>query len=228
MPHKKSLLALLFLLALTPLLLAADTPPLKPHAMPVQIDSRPDFAEVWIDGKFVGSTSLNYRLAPGEHKIELVRMRYATWSRTYPSRHKRIVDVAHEVADWIERDLGGRELMAVTHSLGGILVLASSIAIVLLAACAHRAPTTAGCDRFTGSYVLDPASCHDSRGLLQIFGAAKWPDDTVIEPTPIGVLIRVTGGIKLVLEALFLRMKGECVVGSVSRSRCVRAVGRQI
>ena len=63
--------------------------------------------------------------------------------------------------------------------------LASFGAIVLLAACAHRAPTTAGCDRFTGSYVLDPASCHDSHGLLQVhLDTARLPDEAVIDPTP--------------------------------------------
>ncbi len=74
-------IAFLFLLALTPLLVAADTP-VKIHPTPVQIDSRPEMAEIWIDGKFVGSAPLNYRLMPGDHKIELIRPRYATWTRT--------------------------------------------------------------------------------------------------------------------------------------------------
>jgi len=81
MKHKKTLIALLFVLALTPLLFAADTPP-APRTVPVLIDSHPDIAEVWIDGKFIGSTHLSYRLTPGDHKIELVRPRYATWTRT--------------------------------------------------------------------------------------------------------------------------------------------------
>ena len=81
MKHKKSLIALLFILALTPLLFAADTPA-PTRTVPVLIDSHPDIAEVWIDGKFIGSTHLAYRLTPGDHKIELVRPRYATWTRT--------------------------------------------------------------------------------------------------------------------------------------------------
>jgi hypothetical protein len=81
MLHKKSLIALLFLLALAPLLFADDAP-MTPRTVPVQIDSRPDLAEVWIDGKFIGSTHLSYRLTPGDHKIELVRPRYTAWSRT--------------------------------------------------------------------------------------------------------------------------------------------------
>jgi len=99
MLHKKPLIALLFLLALTPLLFAAESQPLKPRSMPVIIDSRPDLAEVWIDGKFVGSTGLNYRLAPGEHKIELVRPRYTTWTRTLtvvPDQPTRVAALLEE------------------------------------------------------------------------------------------------------------------------------------
>jgi hypothetical protein len=36
---------------------------------------------VRIDGAFVGTTPLPYRLAPGVHKIELQRRSYQTWSR---------------------------------------------------------------------------------------------------------------------------------------------------
>lgn len=83
MKHKKSIIALLFVLVLTPLLFAADAPmPPALRGVPVTIDSHPDMAEVWIDGKFIGSTHLSYRLAPGDHKIELVRPRYASWTRT--------------------------------------------------------------------------------------------------------------------------------------------------
>lgn len=81
MLRKKSLLAVLFILALTPLIIAADTP-VKIHPTPVHIDSNPEMAEVWVDGKFVGSTPLSYRLTPGDHKLELVRPRFATWTRT--------------------------------------------------------------------------------------------------------------------------------------------------
>ena len=53
----------------------------NPRAVGVTIDSRPDHAEVEIDGKFVGTTPLPYRLTPGEHKITLSRMHYSNWSR---------------------------------------------------------------------------------------------------------------------------------------------------
>lgn len=46
---------------------------------------------------------------------------YPTWSCTWPSRQE-VGAAAHEVAAWIARDLGDRPLVAVTHSLGGILV----------------------------------------------------------------------------------------------------------
>jgi hypothetical protein len=101
MSHKRFFAALLVLLALTPLLLAADTP-LKARTVPVQIDSRPDLAEIWIDGKFVGSTTLSYRLPPGEHKIELVRMRYVTWTRTLtvvPEQPTRVAAILQESSD---------------------------------------------------------------------------------------------------------------------------------
>jgi len=58
-------------------------------------------------------------------------------------------------------------------------------AIALLAACAHRGPATAECDRFTGSYVLDGASCRHSQGLLPRtkINVATFPDGSSIEPT---------------------------------------------
>ena len=82
MLHKKILLPLLLLFILTPLIISADTPP-RPHPSPLVIfESRPDSAEVWIDGKFIGSAPLSYRVAPGNHKLEVSRAKYATWTRT--------------------------------------------------------------------------------------------------------------------------------------------------
>lgn len=40
----------------------------------------------------------------------------------YPSRHHTIADLAHDVADRIDRARPGRPLLAVTHSLGGIVL----------------------------------------------------------------------------------------------------------
>ncbi len=47
---------------------------------------------------------------------------YRTWARTYPSRRRSIDDLARTVAGWIAEELPGEPLVAVTHSLGGILV----------------------------------------------------------------------------------------------------------
>lgn len=55
---------------------AAGTEPVR-----VLIDSRPDHAEIRLAGKFVGTTPLEYRLVPGEHRIELSRARYKSWVR---------------------------------------------------------------------------------------------------------------------------------------------------
>ncbi|MSP60410.1 MAG: alpha/beta hydrolase [Myxococcales bacterium] len=49
------------------------------------------------------------------------RAGFPTWSRTYPSRRMGIAELAREVAERIRADVPG-EVMAVTHSLGGILV----------------------------------------------------------------------------------------------------------
>lgn len=52
----------------------------------------------------------------------LERNGYETWSCTYPSRRLGVTELAAWVAAAIERDLAGRELLAVTHSLGGVLL----------------------------------------------------------------------------------------------------------
>jgi len=52
----------------------------------------------------------------------LERAGFPTWARSYPSRRMPIAAVAELVASWIARDLPGRPLAAVTHSLGGIIV----------------------------------------------------------------------------------------------------------
>lgn len=50
------------------------------------------------------------------------RAGYRTWACTYPSRSRDLEALAVEVSSWIQRDLPGRRLVAVTHSMGGILV----------------------------------------------------------------------------------------------------------
>src|SRR5262249_23524561 len=46
----------------------------------------------------------------------------ATWSRSYPSRRLPIDQLADWIAEHARRDLGEREVLAVTHSLGGIVL----------------------------------------------------------------------------------------------------------
>lgn len=46
---------------------------------------------------------------------------YAVASRSYPSRHQPIAQLAADVADWIVAEAAGREVSAVTHSLGGVI-----------------------------------------------------------------------------------------------------------
>jgi pimeloyl-ACP methyl ester carboxylesterase len=47
---------------------------------------------------------------------------HETWAETYPSREMVIAELAAQMAARIREALPGRELVAVTHSLGGILV----------------------------------------------------------------------------------------------------------
>jgi pimeloyl-ACP methyl ester carboxylesterase len=46
---------------------------------------------------------------------------FATWSRTYPSRRGGVAELAAEVGDWLESDLGQAPIVGITHSMGGIL-----------------------------------------------------------------------------------------------------------
>ncbi|HYC93713.1 MAG TPA: PEGA domain-containing protein [Thermoanaerobaculia bacterium] len=80
---KLSALLLLFALACTT---AAPVPSARPRpvaadSVNVAIESRPDSAEVYIEGKFVGTTPMVARLMPGEHPIELRHPKYETWQR---------------------------------------------------------------------------------------------------------------------------------------------------
>jgi len=81
----RTLATVLLLIAITPLAAADDVDtPARTAAVPgvsVVIDSRPDHAEIRLDGKFVGTTPLSYRLPSGTHKIELVRPGFGPWLR---------------------------------------------------------------------------------------------------------------------------------------------------
>lgn len=47
---------------------------------------------------------------------------FETWSCTYPSRRSSIAEAAAAVVSRLRREAPGRPLLAVTHSMGGILV----------------------------------------------------------------------------------------------------------
>jgi hypothetical protein len=68
-------------LLLIPLIASAEGEKSEQRLIGVHFNSRPDFAEVRVDGVFVGTTPLPYRLTPGVHKIEMARQRYQSWTR---------------------------------------------------------------------------------------------------------------------------------------------------
>jgi PEGA domain-containing protein len=68
-------------LLLIPILASAQSEKAEQRLIGVHLNSRPEFAEVRVDGVFVGTTPLPYRLTPGVHKIEMARQRYQSWSR---------------------------------------------------------------------------------------------------------------------------------------------------
>jgi hypothetical protein len=47
----------------------------------VTFNSRPNPAEVYVDGKFIGTTPVGHKLAPGVHVIEIGGDRYQNWRR---------------------------------------------------------------------------------------------------------------------------------------------------
>ena len=62
------------------------------------------------------------RVSLSSLRSHLESLGYPTWARTYPSRTHTLPEMADVVAGWLQEDLPGRELVAVTHSLGGVLV----------------------------------------------------------------------------------------------------------
>lgn len=68
-----------FLLACTTSTTAVTKMPA--NAVVVTIDSRPEHAEVIVDGKFIGTTPLAHRMTPGEHRIAIVRDEFESWTR---------------------------------------------------------------------------------------------------------------------------------------------------
>ncbi len=78
---KRMALVVVLGLLLIPLIASAQSEKNDQRLIAVHFNSRPEFAEVRVNGVFVGTTPLPYRLTPGVHKIEFVRQRYQTWTR---------------------------------------------------------------------------------------------------------------------------------------------------
>jgi len=81
--HWRAIAAALFVLILVAgASVAGDHPDPQPTVrVPVSIQSHPDYADIYLNGKFVGSTSIEQRLTPGVHVIEIRRDGYSSWRR---------------------------------------------------------------------------------------------------------------------------------------------------
>ncbi|HVE71985.1 MAG TPA: PEGA domain-containing protein [Thermoanaerobaculia bacterium] len=81
----KKLLSLLLLFALactsTSTTTAPATRPVADMRVNVAIESRPDWGEAYVNGKFIGTTPLVARLTPGEHTIEVRHPDRSMWKR---------------------------------------------------------------------------------------------------------------------------------------------------
>lgn len=78
---KLSALLLLFALACTSSTAAVKPRAVADHTVSVTIESRPTDSEVYVAGKFVGTTPMVARLTPGDHKIEVRSPEGGTWQR---------------------------------------------------------------------------------------------------------------------------------------------------
>lgn len=86
MKNKRTLLrAIALTLAAVSLLatvaFAGTEPQPRESKVPVQFNSKPEYAELYIDGKFVGTTDVGLRVLPGDRVIEMRRDGYETWRR---------------------------------------------------------------------------------------------------------------------------------------------------
>lgn len=90
----RAAVVLFLLLAIGGVSIAESPADREPSRVPITIDSRPDFAEVYLDGKFIGSTGITLRLAAGQYTIELRRKGFETWTReltVLPGMQSRVV-----------------------------------------------------------------------------------------------------------------------------------------
>lgn len=75
----RAFLAVFLLCAFAPIATPDDS--VSKRTITVVIDSRPEHAEIRLNGKFIGTTPLSYRLPAGEHAIELKHPQFSSWTR---------------------------------------------------------------------------------------------------------------------------------------------------
>jgi len=61
---------------------SSSSPAPPPARATVSFLSQPGNAEVYVDGKFRGTTAVSLTLTAGDHEIEMRLAGHATWSRT--------------------------------------------------------------------------------------------------------------------------------------------------
>lgn len=74
-------LALITISLIATATIAEDRPLAREPRVIVQFNSKPDFAELYVDGEFVGTADVALRLRPGKHVIEMRRDGFETWRR---------------------------------------------------------------------------------------------------------------------------------------------------
>jgi hypothetical protein len=102
MTKRISLGALALLVLFTIACVATTQAPVEPKATPAQkvsvtISSEPGNAEVYVDGRFVGTSTMEVRLGPGTYKIEVRRAGFKPWVRDlsvadYPTRATALLE----------------------------------------------------------------------------------------------------------------------------------------
>ena len=79
---RKTAIALILLTLLAAVVSFAGTEPqAREPKVHVQFNSKPDNVDLFVDGRFVGSTDVVLRLTPGQHNIEMKLEGYESWQR---------------------------------------------------------------------------------------------------------------------------------------------------
>ena len=113
---------------------------------------------------------------------------YPTWAPTYPSRRAGLEELSDLLADRITRETADREVVGVTHSLGGILArhVADRVpwrSLVMIA------PPNAGSRAARALHRSSAVRFWFGPSTEQLGAAERWPDP----PCPVGVIAGTTG-----------------------------------